>query len=74
MGTYGCLQAIKSDNCPLECWGKKTNFPILLQAAQSVLAVPATSCSSERVNSICGNVINYSRHSLFNHNALDAKK
>ena len=68
MGTYGCLQAINSDNCPLEYWGKKKNFN-LSQAAQSVLAVQATSCSSEQANSIGGNVINYSRHSLSNHNA-----
>ncbi|XP_065681458.1 uncharacterized protein LOC136095135 [Hydra vulgaris] len=70
MSIYVCSQTINSDNCPLEYWKKNENiFPVLAQAAQSVLAVQATSCSSVRVNSIGGHVISYSRHSLSNNNA-----
>ena len=50
-------------------WKRESNvYPMLRVAATTILAVQATNCSSERVNSVGGQIITDQRHSLSNNN------
>lgn len=50
---------------PLDYWKfKEKTYPVLAAMARDYLAVPATSCSSERLFSAAGNVISEKRSRL----------
>ncbi len=60
---------LRGDNggytCPLEWWKKHhTTYPIVWQLAQRILAIPATSASSDRVFSTAAHVVNKKRERL----------
>ena len=62
--TLGC------SDCSILYWKNKRNiFPLLSKVATDFFAVQATNCSSERVNSVGGGVIDSKRNSLSEQNA-----
>jgi len=55
---------------PLQYWkDNKSLLPLLSTAARDLLAIQATNCSSERVNSVGGQIITDNRNSLSRTNA-----
>lgn len=55
---------------PLEYWRRnESTFPLLAKAAKDLMGIQATNTSSERTNSVGGNIITDSRHSLSRGNA-----
>ena len=63
--TYLKDMAIGRNGCPLTWWGQnKSRFSCLAKLAQSLLAIPATSVNSERLNSTSGNIVSIKRCSL----------
>jgi len=55
---------------PLQYWkDNKSLLPLLSTVARDLLAIQATSCSSERVNSVGGQIITDNRHNLSRTNA-----
>jgi len=55
---------------PLQYWkDNKSLLPLLSTVARDLLAIQATNCSSERVNSVGGQIITDNRHNLSRTNA-----
>ena len=63
--TYLKDMAIGHNGCPLTWWRQnKSRFSCLAKLAQSLLAIPATSVNSERLNSTSGNIVSIKHCSL----------
>jgi hypothetical protein len=64
--------AIGRNGCPLTWWRQnKSRFPCLAKLAQSLLAIPATSVNSERLNSTSGNIVSIKRCSLLSEHVAE---
>jgi hypothetical protein len=60
---------VAEEECPFTWWKKHDGkYPALSSVAKQVLAVPATSTTSERVFSTAGNICSKLRASLAPHN------
>ena len=65
MNDYLKQPLVKGITDPLEFWKTASaNFPLLATCARSYLSVQAKNCSSERVNSVGGQIITDRRHNL----------
>lgn len=71
MTDYEQLRDVSAAQDPLAWWGQhEADLPILAQFAQHYKCIPASSCASERVFSIPGNVCS-PRHSRLSAEHLD---
>jgi hypothetical protein len=67
---YSKQAVIDRRSDPLQFWKQNSNmFPLLAKAARNLLAIQATNCSSERVNSVGGHIITDDRYNLSRNNA-----
>ena len=58
------------EQCTFDYWKQNhTSFPLMSIAAAQILAVQSSNCSSERDNSVAGQIITNKRHNLSEVNA-----